>query len=577
MNSVVQSKALAIGEALVLANVITRHQLDIAIAQQKVMLDRGESVRIGVIIQRLGFCSKDAIESVQEKNRVGNRNKAFNLKVKYLADDICKEYIVAPNEVRDGVFSIFTAVTLTDDQKGFLLREAQQADASIETIETIAVGIEHIRDTLSMYSDMGSQQIPELCEKLRINADDTASLTQLRDAILLDAMRLNASDIHMEKTASSEFNWLSYRIDGSLRRYYLLPEQVMAAIFMRIKTESQMDASESRRPQDGRFDFNTGSKRVDVRVSDQPMVAGEKLVMRLLDPDSLKTLDELFVHFPELSKRFTQIAKASGKTGGIVLITGATGQGKTTTMYAVLQAIPRDRVNVITVENPVEFRLPLTVQIQLNDFLEQKYLDVLRGLLRQDPDFLVLGETRDADSASAALRFVESGHMVMTTLHTNDIPKSFARLLNMVPDPKEAAFVLGGYTKAVLNQRLVRKLCSCSEMVDSIYLKENKSKFAELGLHEHDNVLLLRRPVGCKYCSKTGYRGRLIIPEAWFVTNPDRAQQQITEILSGPTNDFHLVTKVDGTEYHSRADALKVVLLKGLTDVNAALEVLGVS
>lgn len=342
-------------------------------------------------------------------------------------------------------------------------------------------------------------------EETRIDATDEASIINFVNVILSQAIYDKASDIHCE--ADDKIFRIRYRIDGMLQQVTTTPLSLASMIISRIKILAELDVSEKRVPQDGRFRLKIDNREIDVRVSIIPTVNGEKAVMRLLDPRNavLKLTDLGFS--AGVLERWQQVIR---KSEGIIFITGPTGSGKTTTLYSVLNTINSLSKNIITVENPVEYKLPLVNQMQVNTKAGLTFASALRAILRQDPDVILIGEVRDRETADIAVRSAMTGHLVFSTLHTNDAPGAFSRLQDMGVEP----FLMSSAVLAVLAQRLVRVICP--------YCKEKSPASLKL-LPEADQRHFAEKSVmafkgkGCRECKNSGYKGRTGIHELLIV------------------------------------------------------------
>ncbi|RKQ84722.1 GspE/PulE family protein [Brockia lithotrophica] len=327
------------------------------------------------------------------------------------------------------------------------------------------------------------------------------------------AARLRASDVHIEPF--SDGAQVRFRIDGRLRREQTLPFRLYNMVVARIKILANMDIAERRRPQDGRMSFHVDDREIDVRVSSLPTIHGEKIVLRLLDSRAgLKTIDELGFsdHNYELFLRMIR------QPHGIVLLTGPTGSGKTTTLYAALQYLKSDEVNITTIEDPVEYEIPGVNQVQVNERAGLTFAAGLRSLLRQDPDILMVGEIRDQETAEIAIRAALTGHLVLSTLHTNDAVGTVYRLVDMGVPPYLIAASLNG----VVAQRLVRRVCpECAET----YTPEawELKLLHQAGM----DVAELTRGRGCPTCGGTGYLGRIAVHEVLYLD--EALRQAISE------------------------------------------------
>jgi len=355
-----------------------------------------------------------------------------------------------------------------------------------------------------------------LADVAESDVEDLSTLTQVAEdgpivrfvnLIISQAISDRASDIHIEP--SEHFMRVRYRIDGVLHEAQRAPRSIQQGVISRLKIMSEIDIAERRIPQDGRMSMLQGGKKIDLRVATLPTMWGEKVVMRILDNsnttlglDDLGFSDENYARFKE---SFT-------KPYGMILVTGPTGSGKSTTLYATLNQISKPEVNVITVEDPVEYVLPGINQVQTNVKAGLTFASALRSILRSDPDIVLIGEVRDHETAQIAIEAALTGHMVLTTLHTNDSPSAITRLIEMGIEP----FLVGSAIDSVLAQRLTRKLCSkCKEAFTP---KPAELLRVRYPWQEGQELPELFRPVGCTSCTKTGYKGRMAIHEVMTVT-----------------------------------------------------------
>ncbi len=325
---------------------------------------------------------------------------------------------------------------------------------------------------------------------------------QLVDRIIAEGIQSRASDIHLEPEESGVA--VRYRIDGVLRQVMVLPKAAGVPLVSRVKIMAQLDIADRLRPQDGRARVAVSGSRVDLRVSTLPASQGEKVVIRILDQRStVLSLDALGL-LPDEQGRIMELLQARE---GIVLVTGPTGSGKTTTLYSMLRSVQGRGVNIVTIEDPVEYRLQGIVQVQVNEKAGLTFPAALRSILRQDPDVILVGEIRDKETANVAIQASLTGHLVLSTLHTNDAASSVTRLVDLGIESYKIAAAL----KGVVAQRLMRRLCSSCRALAVGQVPERLQKyFPEVGT--------LYRGVGCAECSMTGYRGRLAIEEVLHVT-----------------------------------------------------------
>ncbi|WP_461024244.1 GspE/PulE family protein [Thalassiella azotivora] len=365
-----------------------------------------------------------------------------------------------------------------------------RADADLDDI-TNALESEHDEDELS--------HVREIVED--------APIVKYVNLLITQAVQDRASDIHIEP-GEHELR-VRYRIDGVLHEVMRSPKQIQSGVISRLKIMAEMDIAERRKPQDGRLSVNAHGKKVDLRVASLPTVWGEKVVMRILD-NSTARLDLADLGFTD--DNFRRFETSFTKPYGMILVTGPTGSGKSTTLYATLNLVSRPEINVITVEDPVEYRLPGINQVQVNAKAGLTFASALRSILRSDPDVVLIGEIRDHETAQIAVEAALTGHLVLSTLHTNDAPSAVTRLTEMGIEP----FLVGSALDAVLAQRLARRLCGkCKEPYQPT---EQELAAAQFPWLPGEPVPELFRPVGCPACAKTGYKGRLALHEVMTVT-----------------------------------------------------------
>ena len=337
------------------------------------------------------------------------------------------------------------------------------------------------------------------------NEQDTA-VARLLQSIFEDALQTKASDIHIEP--DNDMLRIRLRVDGVLQENIIKEKNIASALVLRLKLMSGLDISEKRLPQDGRTNMRIKGHSIDVRVSTMPVQNGESVVMRLLDQSAgVLSLDQTGMPGP-LLKRFRVLLK---RPHGMILVTGPTGSGKTTTLYGALSELNQPSTKIITVEDPVEYRLPRINQVQTNNKIGLNFSSILRTTLRQDPDIIMVGEMRDQETAEIGLRGALTGHLVLSTLHTNDATSSAVRLLDM----GAPGYLVASSLRAVIAQRLVRKVCeSCSETYtptpeETLWLKNIDPQISNV---------TFRRGRGCQTCNNTGYRGRVGVFELLEMT-----------------------------------------------------------
>ncbi|WP_127794279.1 GspE/PulE family protein [Agromyces sp. LHK192] len=338
------------------------------------------------------------------------------------------------------------------------------------------------------------------------DVEDDAPVVRLVNLLVSQAIADHASDIHIEPQESSLR--VRYRIDGVLHEMQSAPKSIQNGVISRLKIMADIDIAERRRPQDGRMSASAGGRKIDVRVATLPTVWGEKVVMRILD-NSQATLD-----LGELGLRDENLAvyeRSFRRPHGMILVTGPTGSGKSTTLYATLNAVARPEVNVITVEDPVEYRMAGINQVQVNVKAGLTFASALRSILRSDPDIVLVGEIRDRETAQIAIEASLTGHLVLSTLHTNDAASAVTRLTEMGVEP----FLVGSAVDCVVAQRLARRLCDrCKEPVEHPIEELAAMRFR---FEADAPAPQLYGAVGCQACAKTGYRGRIALHEVMEV------------------------------------------------------------
>lgn len=340
-----------------------------------------------------------------------------------------------------------------------------------------------------------------------ITESEEAPVIALVNLIILRAVKESASDVHIEPFGEDTLK-VRYRIDGILHDVMSLPRNLQLAVVSRIKIMSDLDIAERRLPQDGRIQVNVGGKKINIRVSILPAVTGESAVLRILDPSSiLLELDSLGFS-PDILPNYLSLIK---KPNGIILVTGPTGSGKSTTLYTTLNLLNSTEKKIMTIEDPVEYRLKGISQVQAKPKIGLTFAAGLRSFLRQDPDIMLVGEIRDKETAEIAVQAALTGHIVLSTLHTNDAPSSVIRLVDMGIEP----FLISSSVIGVIAQRLVRKICpKCKKEIKITPDIEKILDENEIG----NNEITLYKGEGCPYCKDTGYKGRVAIFELMVIT-----------------------------------------------------------
>jgi type II secretory ATPase GspE/PulE/Tfp pilus assembly ATPase PilB-like protein len=548
------------GDVLIANGSITRAQFEIAFAQQKAFRAAGKQVPIGELLVRAQFATTAQVAAAIDSVTSGGVASDHSV---LLPPEFCVKHNLVPSRTENGILFVKTPRRLRDIELLWIRKNC--AVSNIRGVREIAATKEQISAELSKLVSV-KMSFKTVAHAYKNDASGSLINDALK-ALLSEALSSRASDIHIDRKKFPD-SWISFRVDGSLKQEHLISESLMGAIVTKIKSEAGMDASNSVYAQDGRLSLQVGVKTVEFRVNSQPTIDGETLALRVLDSNALPTLSEMFPGQNDVISLFETLSKVRGKSGGLFLATGPTGSGKTSTLYALARLLQRDSINVLTVEDPVEYRLPFARQIQLNSLLDQKAGDIERSMLRQDPDVIILGEIRTRDTAKAALKFAESGHFVLATLHADSVKDVFERIAGFFEDgaqKNEAKYVLSRQIRTVINQQLVGKLCDCS-VIDSV---TPQTSFTRLGLSQSVNT---RIRIGCERCAGTGIFGRVMAHEILSFQR-ERSATSNNALLDAIKADANVCT-VPGAVYHSRENVLSKLVDQGLVDFSEASSLL---
>ena len=365
---------------------------------------------------------------------------------------------------------------------------------------------------------------------------EDAPVVKLVNSLIADAVNKGASDIHIEPFEKKLR--VRYRIDGVLHEMMSPPLKMKSAVISRLKIMAELDIAEKRVPQDGRIKIRIGNKKIDLRVSTLPTIFGEKIVMRILDKSNLEIDLTKLGFVPESLERFL---KAIESPYGMVLVTGPTGSGKTTTLYSALNRINLPEHNIMTAEDPVEYNLDGINQVNVHEEIGLTFASALKAFLRQDPNIVMVGEIRDLETASIAVKAALTGHLVLSTVHTNDAPSTINRMIDMGIEP----FLVASSTNLILAQRLIRRLCmKCKNKIEI-----HSEAMRELGVAA-EQAFDIFEPVGCPSCSGTGYSGRLglyeVMPVSEEITQMILDRCSVAEIKEQAVREGMLTLRVDG-------------------------------
>jgi type IV pilus assembly protein PilB len=510
-----------IGEILIKENLITTEQLEIALKHQ-----RENGGRLGSILISLGYVEDDDITSIlSKKYGVPSINLSFfeidAAIIKLIPIDVAQKHMVVPLSRVGSTLTVAcvdpTNVFAMDDIKfmtGFNVEPVVASEASISEALEKYYGTMHAIELKKVYEQIARPDKDSVELDLDASADDDdvsidqlqrsseeAPIIKLVNLILSDSLKKGASDIHIEPY-EKDFR-VRFRIDGILYNMMNPPLRLRDAMTSRIKIMSKLDISEKRLPQDGRIKIRTTSdgkkKEIDYRVSTLPTLFGEKIVMRILDRDNLP-LDMSKLGFEESSLK--KIENAILKPYGMVLVTGPTGSGKTSTLYSALNRLNTPETNIMTAEDPVEYNFRGINQIQIREQIGLTFAAALRSFLRQDPNIILVGEIRDFETTEIAIKAALTGHLVLSSVHTNDAPSTISRLLNMGIEP----FLVATSVHLICAQRLIRKVCSDCK----VEVKTPLQALVNAGfLQEEAKNIKTYKGDGCKTCNGSGYKGRI--------------------------------------------------------------------
>jgi type IV pilus assembly protein PilB len=562
-----------LGDLLVREGLVSQDNLTRALAEQK-----ASNEKLGSILVRLNLISEDQLVAFLSK-QYGIPSIALSQldidaeTVKLVPAQIARKYEVLPIKRNGNQLTLAMAdptnVFALDDV-GFMTNlqvvPVVAAQGAIRKALEQLYEEQHsaISEVISeMEGAVGDVEVVEGDEESWAKADifelkesaDEAPVVRLVNMVLVDAIRRGASDIHLEPY--EKVFRVRFRVDGVLHEIMTPPKRLEAALTSRVKIMSNLDIAERRLPQDGRIKLRYNQREIDFRVSTLPTIFGEKTVMRILDKDSLQ-LDLAMLGFDPWS--LEQFNKAIHQPYGMILITGPTGSGKTTTLYSAIHTINSPDVNIMTAEDPVEYNLKGVNQVQINEGIGRTFAAALRSFLRQDPDVILVGETRDLETAQIGIRAALTGHLVLTTLHTNDCPSTVARLLDMGIPP----FLVSSALTLILAQRLGRKVCKECKQPSEI----DEESLAHYGhVPQGLGKINIFRGKGCHTCSFTGMKGRVAIYEVMPGT------EEIREMVlrNAPSAEIKELAIAQGMKT-LRQNALQKVI-DGVTTIEEVLRV----
>ncbi len=518
-----------LGQLLLWNKIITQEQLDEALEEQK-----RTKKKLGTVLIEKGFVDEKTLNDFLSK-QYGVESIDLNSieiskdVIKKVPAQIAKKYILIPVGMKNNrlkvaisdptnIFAIDEVRFVTGMNVVPLFSNERAIVRAIDKYYGTSTELEELADSLEEYSrdvDVIREEEGEIdVDQLEKSAEEEP-IVKLANAILSRAVQTGVSDIHIE-TYEDELR-VRFRIDGKLKTIMTFAKSMSPKLVSRFKIMAKLNIAEKRLPQDGRIRIRSGGKDIDLRVSTLPTIFGEKVVMRVLDRSSIKVeLNYLGFEKDDL-KRYTD---AILKPYGMILVSGPTGSGKTTTLYASLNKINREDLNIITVEDPVEYNIEGINQVHVKEDIGLTFASTLRSFLRQDPDIIMVGEIRDSETAEIAIRAALTGHLVFSTIHTNDAPTTIMRLVDMGVE----RYLISSSLILVVAQRLVRKICPYCKK--EVYVPS--PALEEIGFSKEEaKSVKIYKGKGCDYCNYTGYRGRIALYEVMPIS--DKLKRMIME------------------------------------------------
>ncbi|HQR04211.1 MAG: type II/IV secretion system protein [Proteobacteria bacterium] len=556
---------IRLGDLLIQQGLLTDEQLKLALEEQK-----RTGRKLGRIFEDSGYVTEDGIARALARQL---RAEFVDLRtfqprpdlIKLLPEAQARRFRALVLDEQDGLlrvgFTDPTDLAAYDEVARHVRRDVQLAVITESQLMPLLDRVYRRTEEISglareLTQEMGDIPV-EFGTLLGITpGSEDAPVVKLLQTVFEEAQKTHASDIHIEPQEKSLV--IRFRIDGVLHVQTEADSKISTALVLRLKLMSGLDISEKRLPQDGRFNIKIRGNNVDVRISTMPTQHGESVVMRLLAQDAgLLNLERLMMP-PRVLERFRH---AISRPSGIVLVTGPTGSGKTTTLYAAMNALNTPEKKIITVEDPVEYRLPGLNQVQVHEKIDLSFSRVLRTALRQDPDIILIGEMRDQETAEIAMRAAMTGHLVLSTLHTNDALSTPIRLLDMgVP-----RYMVALSIQMVLAQRLLRVICENCKAPHSPNPHEQEWLRYELG--ERVNEFQYSKGQGCAHCANTGYQGRQAVYEFLEMTNA-----LVEAANHGDPNEFMAIGREQMSGHTLRSDAVRLVV-SGRTTIEEAMRI----
>ncbi|AEP10244.1 GspE/PulE family protein [Micavibrio aeruginosavorus] len=552
------------------ANEGRERYLDMVQKERAILMDQGVSRTTEQLLEMAGATVAGGAEAEEE----GLRDRASGDQLRsILPVQSWLPLSIHLIGLQDGVLRVAPLHELNDRQIKALLSTANRSGLVVERIEIEVWDRAELLETLRAVHDLSADRTEKTLAQWLSDTDNGLLLNQFQRDMLAEALQMRASDIHILQDNNPDTpNWIRYRIDGDMIPMHLLPSDAMARLTTLIKRDAGLNFGDRTTPKDGRFAFMWQGRNIDIRVAAGPQAQdGEKITLRLLDRASLKGFDELFRRHTDVADYLSQLLSPDIKGGGgLILLSGPTGSGKTTTLYACVQQIDRRRRHVLTIEDPIEYELRYATQWQVRPGMPGgEFADLIRAAMRHDPDYIVIGEMRDGDTVETALRAAESGHTVISTIHADTALQTFERLRSLMPHERErsSTFTLAQQVKAIMNQRLVKTLCQGCAHKTRAGEAMSQEEIYMLGINP-DAIVRTHNSSGCDLCNRTGIMGRTLLLDAVMIPMGPAQRNQIYEALMSNVN---AVLHVGGVIVHTRREGLVDLVLSGLVDPKLAL------
>ena len=547
--------------------------LDMVQKERAMYMDMGVSRSTDQLLDMAGAVSLDPAEQEDESVRLratGDQLRSILPVQSWLPLSI---HLIG---FQEGVLKIAPLNELNERQIDNLISTAKRSGLQVETVDSEIWDRAELLETLRSVHDLSADRCEKTLSQWMNDIDNGILLNRFERDMLAEALQMRVSDIHLVQDNNPEApNWIKYRIDGDLTPVHLLPAEAMARLTTLLKRNAGLNFGDRVTPKDGRFGFVWQGRAIDVRVAAGPQAQdGEKITMRLLDRAALKGFDELFRRHENVGDYLANLLSPEIKGGGgLILLSGPTGSGKTTTLYACVQQIDRRRKHVLTIEDPIEYELRYATQWQVRPNQQGgEFADLIRASMRHDPDYIIIGEMRDGDTVETSLRAAESGHTVISTVHADTALQTFERMRSLMPAERErsSTFTLAQQVRAVLNQRLVRTLCQGCAHHKTAGEALNDDEITELGINK-ENKVRTHNHAGCDLCNRTGISGRTLLLDAILLTSGPGQRNGIYEAL---TQNANKIADEEGVIVYTRREGLIDLVLSGLVDPKSSLSYL---